>query len=108
MPLSLAFVGPLALLMQVPRGRGGVGRRFDPRSATRGPVGLSEVCVEAAFKARSNLLGPTFAEEVILGYKRAQGGFERSWSLRRPRQEENDVPNKRLKVPSASPAPPVM
>ena len=32
--------------------------------------------VEAVLKARSNLLGPTSTEEVILGYKRAQGGFE--------------------------------
>ncbi len=38
--------------------------------------GLTEVCVEAVFKARSNLLGPTSAEEVILGYKRVQGGFK--------------------------------
>ena len=32
--------------------------------------------VEAVSKARSNPLGPTSAEEVILGYKRVQGGVE--------------------------------
>jgi hypothetical protein len=32
--------------------KAGVGRRFAPRFATRGPVGLTEVCVEAALKAR--------------------------------------------------------
>jgi hypothetical protein len=35
---ALAFVGPLAPSTRIRRGRGGVGRRFDPRSATRGPV----------------------------------------------------------------------
>ena len=32
--------------------------------------------VEVVLKARRNLLGPMSAEEVILGYKRVQGGFE--------------------------------
>jgi hypothetical protein len=40
--------------------------------------------VEAVLKARSNPIGPTSAEEVVLGYKRVQGGFEVSWpSVRR-------------------------
>ena len=35
-----------------------------------------ETRVQANSKARSNALGPTSAQEVILGYKCAQGGFE--------------------------------
>jgi hypothetical protein len=41
--------------------RGGGGRSIrssHPRSATRGSVGLTEVCVEAASKARRTSLGP--------------------------------------------------
>ena len=35
-----------------------------------------ETRVQAISKARSNALGPTSAQEVILGYKCVQGGFE--------------------------------
>jgi hypothetical protein len=41
----------------------------------RGPTRLTLMRVQAVLKARSNLLGPTSAEEVILGYKRVEGGF---------------------------------
>ena len=48
---------------------------------------MTRMCVEAALKAPSNSLGPTSVKEVILVYKRVQGGFERPWSVRRPRQK---------------------
>jgi hypothetical protein len=64
--------------------------------------------VQAISKARSNALGPTSAEEVILGYKRVQGGFEGALVGKEAVKEESDVLNKRRKIPTASPAPPVM
>jgi hypothetical protein len=60
-------------------------RRFALRSATRGPVDLTEVCVDAALKARSNPLGPKAAKSPLLSYKRVQGGFEGAWMVRRSR-----------------------
>jgi hypothetical protein len=57
--------------------KAGVVRRFAPRSATRGPVGLTEVCVEAALEAGSNLLGSQGPQKSpLLGYKRVQSGPE--------------------------------
>jgi|SRR5215208_1486185 len=56
---------------QLGRGR----QEFASRSATRGPVGLTEVCVEAVLRVLSNPLGPLPPRMVILGYKRVQGGF---------------------------------
>ena len=64
--------------------------------------------VEAVLEARSNPLGPTSAEEVNLGYKRVQGGFEGTSVGKAAAKEESDVLNKRRKVPTASPAPIVM
>jgi hypothetical protein len=61
--------------------------------------------VEAVPKARSNLLGPTPAEEVILYYKRVQGGFEGASVGKEAAKGESDVLNKRRKVSTASPAP---
>jgi hypothetical protein len=61
--------------------------------------------VEAVLKARSNLLGPTSAKEVILGYKRVQGGFEGASVGKEAAKEESNVLNKRRKIPPASPAP---
>ena len=55
--------------------RGGVAGVRTPVCYQR-PGRLRLMRVEAVLKARSNLLGPTSAEEVILGYKRVQGGFE--------------------------------
>jgi hypothetical protein len=68
--------------------KAGGSQEVQPPGTLQGPVGLTEVCVEAALKARSNPLGPKVLESPLLGYKRAQGGSERPWSLRRPRQEE--------------------
>jgi hypothetical protein len=84
-------------------GRGS--RSSHPRSAARGPVGLTEVCVEAVLEARSNLLGPTSADEVILGYKRVQGGFGGASVGKEVAKEESDVLHKRRKIPIASLAP---
>ena len=65
--------------------------------------------VEAVLKARSNLLGPTTsAKEVILGYKRVQGGFEGASVGKEAAKEESNVLNKRRKVPTASTAPSLM
>ena len=43
-------------------------------------------------------------ESPLLGYKRVLGGFEGTSVGKRAAKEANDVPNKRLKVPPASPA----
>jgi hypothetical protein len=43
-------------------------------------------------------------ESPLLGYKRVLGGFEGTSVGKEAAKEENDVPNKRLKVPTASPA----
>ncbi len=59
--------------------------------------------VEAVLKARSNPLGSTSAKEVILGYKRVQGGFE-GISVGKEVTIEENVLNKRRKIPIASPA----
>jgi hypothetical protein len=59
--------------------------------------------VEAVSKAYSNPLGPTSAEEVILGYKRVQGGFERDSVGKEAAKEESDVLNKCRKIPTAPP-----
>src|SRR5215213_9689203 len=61
--------------------------------------------VEAALRARSNPLGPTSAEDHLLGYKRVQGGFEGASVGKEAAEEESDVLNKRRKVSPASPAP---
>jgi hypothetical protein len=41
-------------------------------------------------------------ESPLLGYKRVLGGFEGTSVGKEAAKEENDVPNKRLKVPTAS------
>jgi hypothetical protein len=83
----------------------GVGRSSAPRSATRGLVGLTELCVEAALKIRRTWLGPKVLEGPLLGYKRVQGGFEETSVGKEAAKEESDVLNKLCKVPTASPAP---
>jgi hypothetical protein len=55
-------------------GRGS--RRFDPRSVARGPVGLTEVCVEAVLKASPILPTPLDAEHSFVGFDGGEGGFE--------------------------------
>jgi hypothetical protein len=62
--------------------------------------------VEAVSKAYSSPLGSTSAEEVILGYKRVQGGFERdSVGKEATKEEESDVLNKVARYrPQESPA----
>jgi hypothetical protein len=60
--------------------------------------------VEAALRARSNLLGPTSVKEVILVYKRAQGGFEGTSVREDAAKDESDVLIHRRKIPPASPA----
>jgi len=58
------------------------------------------------FKGLQQPVRPTSAEEVILDYKRVQGGFEgASVGKEAAKEEESDVLNKRLKVPTASPTP---
>ncbi len=49
--------------------------------------------VEAVLKARSNPLGSTSAEEVILGYKSVLGGFEGASVGKEAAKEESDVLN---------------
>jgi hypothetical protein len=49
--------------------------------------------VETALKARSNPLGPTSTEEVILGCKRVQGGFEGPSVAKEAAKEGSDVLN---------------
>jgi hypothetical protein len=76
---------PWARQKETSWGRGS--RRFAPRSATRGPVGLGRMCVEAALKARGNLLGSKVLESPLLGYNAVQGGFEGALMVRRSRYE---------------------
>jgi hypothetical protein len=49
--------------------RGGVGRGSVPRSATRGPVSLGSMRVEAVLKVWSIALGPTVPERLFSGYE---------------------------------------
>jgi hypothetical protein len=68
--------------------KAGGSQELRPRSVSRAPVGLTEVSVEAALKARRIRQAPKVLESLLHGYKRVQGGSERPWSLRKPRQEE--------------------
>jgi hypothetical protein len=68
--------------------KAGVVRRFNFRSFWRGLVSPEADARRGRFEARSNLLSPTSAEEVILSYKRVQGGFEGAWMARRSRYGE--------------------
>jgi hypothetical protein len=63
------------------------------------------MCVEAALKARSNLLGPKVLESPLLGYNAVQGGFEGTSVGKEASKDESDVLNKRCKIPTASTAP---
>jgi hypothetical protein len=63
---------------------------------------------QAVLNTCSTSLGPTAAEEVILSYKRVQGGFEGTSVGKKASEGESDVLTKRCKVPTASPAPLVM
>ena len=78
------FIPPQPLPYSGGKDRLGVGRSYDPRSAARGPVGLSPMRVQAVLKARTSPLGRKAAESPILGYEDVQSGFERFWSVRRP------------------------
>ena len=55
--------------------KAGVGRRFAPRSATEGPVGLGSMSVQAVLRVRTTTLGPKAAESTLLDYKGVQSGF---------------------------------
>ena len=52
----------------------GVGRSSAPRSATRGLVGLTELCVEAALKIRRTWLGPKVLSSATNAFKAALKG----------------------------------
>jgi hypothetical protein len=58
--------------------KAGVVRRFDPRSATRNPLGLGSMSVQVVLRVRTTTLGPKAPESPILGYKDVQSGFEGS------------------------------
>ena len=60
--------------------KAGVVRSSTP-GYSQGPVGLTEVCVEAALKARSNPLGPRVLGSPSLGYKRIHVGFEGAYNV---------------------------
>ena len=49
--------------------KAGVGRRFVPRSATAGPVGLGSMSVQPVLGGHTTMLDPKAAESPILGYK---------------------------------------
>jgi hypothetical protein len=59
--------------------KAGGGRRFDPRSARRAPVGLSSVCIEAICRAFPILSGPSGPQGAVLRLQRPQEGFEGLW-----------------------------
>jgi hypothetical protein len=61
--------------------KAGGSQEVQPPGTLQGPVGLTEVCVEAALKARSNPLGPKVLESPLLGYKRIHDGFEGAYSV---------------------------
>jgi hypothetical protein len=45
--------------------KAGGSQEVQPPGTLQGPVGLTEVCVEAALKARSNPLGPKRSSRVL-------------------------------------------
>ena len=56
--------------------KAGGGRRFDPRSARRAPVGLSSVCVQAVCRAYPIPSAPLALKGPFCGYNDRQEGFE--------------------------------
>jgi hypothetical protein len=58
--------------------KAGVGRRFDPRSATRGPVGLPSMWVQGVSRAPVIPLGLWALEGPLCGQEGVGGGFEPS------------------------------
>jgi hypothetical protein len=87
--------------------RGGGGRVAGVRTPVcyQRPGCLDSMRVEAVLKARSNPLGPTSAEEVILVYKRVQGGFEGTSVRKDAAKEESDDLNERREVLPADRSP---
>jgi len=67
MPLSFAFVGPLALLMRILSGAGGR-QEIRPRFATRGPVDLDSMRVGAVLKACAISVG-SLPWRLLFGYE---------------------------------------
>jgi hypothetical protein len=70
----------------MPGRRSGVGRRFGPRSATRGPVDLDSMRAEALLKARSTPLGPTSPSACSSATKAFEAALRSYEDLGRDRQ----------------------
>ncbi len=83
---------------RLPRGggkkpAGRVGRRFDPGSCTRGPVGLSAMRVESVLKASPIPLTPLAFRALVRRFDGGEGGLEEPYRIAARRWEKMEEPS---------------